>query len=308
MVVYNIEELEIFENRIEYSFDKIWFHKLNKNKIDKTVGFWFDAPKTKACIIGGIRDDRLLFPYSSPFSMIETFKDCKNEELESYVDEINKFCMDENIKDTYFVLPPMIYNETNVSKWLGALLRGGYEVFEAGLNFQIEIGDENDYLNRLHKNGRKNLNNALNYNYELHQCMTLDEKKTAYEIIKENRQSKNYYLSMTWEEISNTISHLEHEFHILTIDGENIASAIIFRVTENIWQVIYWGERPGRDEARPMNYLPYALHNYYTKKGIKILDIGPSMHDGKPNYGLCDYKESIGCSVSTKFILRREFT
>ena len=51
-----------------------------------------------------------------------------------------------------------------------------------------------------------------------------------------------------------------------------------------------------------MNYLAYRIFEHYYKEGIKILDIGPSTEHGIPNYGLCNFKESIGCSVSSRFI------
>jgi hypothetical protein len=307
MVLEDLEKLKQFDEFICYSYDKTWFHELNASKVNKIVAFWFDAPKKKACLIGGLRQNRLLFPYSSPFSMIELFKECKNEEMEAYIDEIERFCIDSLVDDVYFVLPPFIYDQSNISKWLGALLRKGFEVYELGLNFQMEITTSEEYVTKLLKNGRKNLNNSLKYDYSLHLCTSESEKKEAYDIIAENRKSKNYYISMTWEEVKRTIDYVEHDFHILSLNGQNIASALIFKVTDSIWQVIYWGELPRKDEMRPMNYLPYALNNYYHQKGIKYLDIGPSMWNGKPNYGLCDYKESIGCSISSKFILRKEY-
>ena len=50
-----------------------------------------------------------------------------------------------------------------------------------------------------------------------------------------------------------------------------------------------------------MNYLAYSLFDYYADNGLRILDIGPSTEDGIPNYGLCEFKESIGCSVTMKY-------
>lgn len=307
MIIENLDEMESLEDRIKYSYDKIWFHKLNGNKAEKVVGFWFDKPKIKACLIGGIKENRLLFPYSSPFSMIETLKECKNEEFEAFIEEIDRFASENKIEQVEIKLPPMFYDAPNITKCLGAFLRDKYRVYELELNFQIEIEDEEHYISRLHRNGRKNLNHALGKQYKLEYCRTEEEKRAAYEIIRENRASKNYYLSMSWEDVKNTIQHIEHDFFILSLDGENIASAIVFKVTDDIWQVVYWGELLGREDARPMNYLPYALCKFYFGKGIKFLDIGSSMIAGKPNYGLCDYKESIGCTVSSKFILRKEF-
>lgn len=307
MVVENLDEMSSLEDRIQYSYNKVWFHQLNSHKVERIIGFWFDKPKIKACLIGGIREERLMFPYSSPFSMIETFKECRNEDFESFVEEIDTFSFENHIKQVEIKLPPMIYDAPNITKCMGAFLRKGYQVYDLELNFQIEIQDEASYKSRLHRNGKKNLNHALKQNFVLHHCQTEDEEAVSYQIIEENRKNKGYYLSMSWDEVKSTMQHVEHDCFILTLDGEGIASAIVFRVTEEIWQVIYWGELLGQDDSRPMNFLPYALRAFYEKKGIKVLDIGPSMLNGKPNYGLCDYKESIGCTVSSKFVLRKEF-
>lgn len=308
MVVDNLDEMKRFEDRIKYSFNKIWFHRLNASKVDEIVAFWFGAPKEKACFIGGVRGDRLLFPYSSPFSMIEIFKHCKNEEFESFVDEIDLYCTEHAIKENHIVFPPMIYDETNITKCISAFLRKNYDVCEMGLNFHIEIDSKDGYLNRLHNNARGKLNQALTQDFNLSICETYEEKREAYEIIAENRKSKNYYLSMSWDEVESTIAKMEHDFFILSLNGKSIASAVVFKVTKDVRQMVYWGDIPGYADARPMNYLPYALHEFYRDKGdTRILDIGPSMLEGKPNYSLCDYKESIGGSVSSKFILRKEY-
>lgn len=308
MVISSLDEMERFESRIKYSYNKICFHRINEEKVERVVAFWYGAPKEKACVIGGIQNERLLFPYSSPYTMVETFKHCRNEDYERVANEIDDFCRGNSIKETYIVFPPIIYDETNITKCVSAFLREGYEVYEMGLNYQIEIGNEDEYKSRLLYNGRKNLKHATGQNYLLSHCETEEEKIEAYSIIEVNRKSKGYSLSMTWEEVNRTTKLMENDFFVLRLDGKSVASAIVFGVTQSIRQVVYWGDVPGHENERPMNYLPYALHRYYsTQKGVRLLDIGPSMLDGKPNYSLCDYKESIGCSVSGKFVLRREY-
>ena len=53
-----------------------------------------------------------------------------------------------------------------------------------------------------------------------------------------------------------------------------------------------------------MNVLAYRLFEYYSKRDIDIIDIGPSSIDGVPDYGLLEFKESIGCSVCSKYWLK----
>ncbi len=307
MIVQELDELMGIDSLMTYSYNRVWFHKLNAHKVNKVLAFWFGAPKQKGCFIGGVEDNILKFPYSAPFAMVETFKECSNKDFEDFAKEVDVYSSTLGMNKVEIKLPPMFYDEANITKWLGALLRNGFKIHELELDYYIIIEDDCSYRNKLHKNGRKNLNHALQKNYQLFHCETELEKEAAYRIIESNRRDKNYYLSMSWEEVQSTYQNLEHDFFILRLDGEKIASAIVFNVIEDIWQVIYWGNLSGTDNDRPMNYLAYALQNYYRNRGIKILDIGPSMLNGKPNYGLCDFKESIGCAVSSKFCLEKHY-
>ena len=54
---------------------------------------------------------------------------------------------------------------------------------------------------------------------------------------------------------------------------------------------------------KSMNYLSYKIFEFYNSKGIEILDIGISTECGIPNYGLCEFKENIGCDASSRFTL-----
>lgn len=52
--------------------------------------------------------------------------------------------------------------------------------------------------------------------------------------------------------------------------------------------------------------MAYKLQEYYFLKGKKYLDIGPSTDFSIPNYGLCNFKESIGCDISLKLSFERK--
>jgi lipid II:glycine glycyltransferase (peptidoglycan interpeptide bridge formation enzyme) len=65
-------------------------------------------------------------------------------------------------------------------------------------------------------------------------------------------------------------------------------------------QVIYWGDIPEFSKYKTMNFLSFNIFEHYKKSGLKIVDIGPSTENSIPNYGLCEFKESIGCSIAAK--------
>ena len=72
-------------------------------------------------------------------------------------------------------------------------------------------------------------------------------------------------------------------------------------------QVIYWGNISKYNNYKSINYLAYELIKYYKKEGFDYLDIGPSSECGIPNYGLCDFKDSIGCELSVKCCFEKSF-
>ena len=50
-----------------------------------------------------------------------------------------------------------------------------------------------------------------------------------------------------------------------------------------------------------MNFLSYNIFKHYKAIGVSIIDIGHSTEDSIPNQGLCEFKESIGCSIDLQY-------
>jgi lipid II:glycine glycyltransferase (peptidoglycan interpeptide bridge formation enzyme) len=110
---------------------------------------------------------------------------------------------------------------------------------------------------------------------------------------------------MTWGQILETTSVIQADFFLAKNSmQQDIASAIVFHVREReIVQVIYWGDKPEYSEHKTMNYLSFKVFEYYKHAGFKYVDIGPSSENSLPNYGLCEFKESIGCFISPKITM-----
>ena len=126
----------------------------------------------------------------------------------------------------------------------------------------------------------------------------------AYAVIRGNRESKGYALQMSLESVLKTAEVVSAEFFVMTLDGADVAAAMVYPVTEGINQVIYWGDLPGYTDCRAMNYFTYKVFEHYFDKGLKVLDIGPSSVEGIPNYGLCSFKENLGCTISLRHVFQ----
>ena len=98
-----------------------------------------------------------------------------------------------------------------------------------------------------------------------------------------------------------TIKIVDHDFFLVQHEGKTIASAVVYLLTPKIAQVVYWGDVPEVGEFKPINFISYNLIQYYKAQNFEILDIGISTEEGIPNYGLCSFKESLGCIPSCKY-------
>lgn len=282
------------------------FLELNKGKVDAVRYFVGKDSKNRIAFAVGEKDGEWRAPFSAPFAtMIGLRKDTAIEYYWEFVKLLNEHALKNGIKSISVFLPPDIYGGQENAKIINALLGNGYGIEYQELNYSLGLTNLNleNYKAEIQHNARKNLNISLKSDLDLVECLDLESKKEVYEVIRVNRKSKGYPLRMTLEQVLDTIQVVENDFFLVKRDGRSIAAAMVFYVTDNMVQVIYWGDIPDVGEYKPMNFLAYELIKYYQARKIACIDIGPSTENGVPNFGLCSFKESIGCEVSAKYRL-----
>lgn len=292
----------------KYFYNSTRFHDLNKYKVQKVVYLLFKTKKYKIGIIAGIHDKVFKVPYSAPFSMFEFLSvNVRLDDICSAVCLIDDYVKEKQLSAVEICLPPSFYDRSGIAKVQNSLLNNGYNIAVCDLNFQFFLKNMLMYRTQLHRNARKNLEIANRQGFILIHCETEGDKRRAYDIIKMNRDTKGRPLRMTYEQITDTIKLTEHDFFIARLGDVDVAAAIVFRINEAVYQVIYWGDVGGYSEKKPMNYISAQLYEFYADRGVLVLDIGPSTEEGMPNFGLCDFKESIGCEIDTKYTFRKNF-
>ena len=286
-------------------FNSVEFSELNRSKVTALHYLAFKDTKTRFGLILGERKDGLYSPFSAPFggfSSNETQRLDKMEEAIALLKEHRDAGGRLPFKPINIVLPPLVYGETQLTKWANVLHRHG-TLSHIELNYHFSLPAFGNYEAAIGRNARKNLNRAMQEDFAF---LVLDgtndsDIERAYNMIKANREEHGYPLRMTLQAVKDTSKILQADFFVMTYGGKDVAAAQVFHVAEGVAQVIYWGDLHACSHLRTMNRLAYELFRHYHAQGLKTLDIGPSTEDGAPNYGLCDFKESIGCSVSPKF-------
>lgn len=285
-------------------FNTAGFNQLNAKRSNITLSFLaFKAKKYKLGLIVADIDGQWRSPFSAPFG---GFSYVKNDVGLSVLDEATDLLIQhgrqEGISSIQLTFPPLFYDFNFISKINNVLYRKHFQLLRSDLNYAIALaGDITAYEATLQYNAQKNLRIAQAKNFKLIHCKSEDEKLLAYDIIKQNRAARGFPLRMTFDIIQDTIQLIEADFFIVSLDGDNVAAAMIFHVSPGIVQVVYWGDLPEYAGNKTMNFLSHSIMDYYISTGIKMVDIGPSTEDSLPNYGLCDFKESIGCTIHPKY-------
>jgi hypothetical protein len=287
------------------------FSEINKNKVDKLFYLLFKNDKNKYYfgLTGGIKENSFQTPFSSPFGgFVPLRKDVSIKIVEEVVSAITIWCDEKGFKTVSFTLPPNIYYQTFISKQVNSLFRLGYTINNLELNHSFDLHNFGaEYIQKISRSARRNIIKARSNRLTFKKCVTIDEQYLAYEVIENNRKMRGFPLRMSWNDIKITSKIIQSVyFLVFNPEGIPIASAILFHVASEIVQIIYWGDLPEYSEMRTMNYLSLKIFEYYKTLKVRLIDIGPSSENSVPNYGLCDFKESIGCDVSIKYSLMKD--
>lgn len=315
-VSMHIEEVEKEEfaqimRNAKNIFNKPSFSETNRDKVQEILYLVVYKEKSpRFAVTFGIKESgKAACPFSAPFAYMEPLK--KNQSVRNYEEAcevLDSYFVGKGIKSATITLPPEIYDSETIHTWYMVLKNHGWEIQTIDLSFALPISAIGaEYENIIAYNAKKNLRIALKSQLTFRECSSSEDKKEAYRVIKENRASKGYPLRMSEEQVLKTMQLVPSKMFLVEAEGVACASALVYDVTDTIAQVVYWGDVPGYGDKKPINFLAYELVKYYQNKGFEYLDIGPSTEDGIPNYGLCNFKDSIGCERASKFRFYKEY-
>lgn len=295
---------EIVDKRLLCIYNTAKFNRLNKETVDR---IWYlvvyKGESLRFAVVFGEKDKTLLCPFSAPFGYPESMK--KDAGLEEYYTAYNLtriFFQNKGIKSCEIYMPPTFYEHRVITAWTNVLYTNGFCTQYCDVNYSfcnIETLFA-EYTSRLQKNARKNLAKAFAGGLEFEKCVSKELCHKAYGIIEANRREKNRPLRMKEEKVIRTLPIVNGEWYVVRMNDIIIAAALVYAVSKDVAQIVYWGDLPQYATLRPTNYISYKLLEQYVKKGYKYLDVGISTEEGQPNFGLCDFKESIGCTVYGK--------
>ncbi|TDT58937.1 acetyltransferase (GNAT) family protein [Enterobacter sp. AG5470] len=242
-------------------------------------------------------------PVTGAFGPMQASSFISMGELEFFISTISEYLLTQDKSEKIvWRLPPQYYQNKVHTKVQNVLFRQKWVLDEHDLNFHLPITTYEDFRDNLSSSKRRELNRITKSKPVFSEATTAELRREVYDVIKLNRESQGFPMTMSWEAID-ALSQAVNEkikFYILTRDNITLAGAICLNLDEDVLYVFYWGEHPDYRKDSTIVKLAEGIYLAAAEDGFNTLDIGTSTDHSMPNQGLINFKENIGCLVSQK--------
>lgn len=286
-------------------FNSTDFSELNSEKCVSLHYLAFKSGKVRLGIILGEKEKSFCVPFSASYG---GFSFNSAVSIQHYYEacECLRHYIHQFLKPLYVTLAPPIYDESDNAKTLKALINAGAQIVNIDYNHYFDLSYFGDYNKIIDSTTRNKLNKALTsgLQFDVLEGKNYADIVRVYSVIMKNHQERNHPLRMSLTNVVDTLQIIPSDLFVVTDnDGTDIAAALIYHTSKTTYQVVYWGNITAYKNLYAMNFLAYKLFEYYSKTEVKKIDIGISTEEGEPNFGLCEFKENIGCKAVPRFTL-----
>jgi hypothetical protein len=201
--------------------------------------------------------------------------------------------------------PPDDYVPDVTLKMRSVFLLSGYSIVRDEVSALLMV-TEKSFEQGLHRSKKSRLRKCeqLGMKFELR---PLQQLKNVYDYLLACRQAKGYGLSMTYQQLQDTVQHFPDHF-ILSVVQHNqtwVAASIAIRVRPNVLYNFYYDHSEQFDRQSPVVLLTKGLYDYCRHHRISILDLGISLADGLHNPTLLNFKLDLGARPGRKLTFEK---
>jgi Acetyltransferase (GNAT) domain len=249
-------------------------------------------------------------PFKAPFGSILFSEKITPEDLFDFVRHVQDNLKLKGIKKIRIKNPPQAYHPDRAAVLEVLLLNSGFTVVDAEINTSIPV-DRTSFEKRVFSGEQRKLKQSKKNKLRFQEIFCTKELvREVYEFILSCRQERGQSLSMTLDDLRKTIETCPRSFFLFGVYDKDVlvAASITIRVNKRILYNFYPAHSRAYDQFSPAVLLTKGIYEWCQAKDISLLDLGTSALNGKPNFGLLNFKRHLGGAVSTKFSFEKDLT
>ncbi|MBS1486864.1 MAG: hypothetical protein JST43_04685 [Bacteroidetes bacterium] len=244
-------------------------------------------------------------PHRAPFGSVEFADSLAPEMLLRFLWEVEKKLKEKGVKKVVIRDTPQLYRP-QASALLTVLLGDmGFAVKRNEICASIVI-DASPWENKISKDEAYHLRRAQRERLIFRQ-LELTQWASVYQFIDQCRAERGMTLSLSAQQLGNTIQACPHDFLFFEVcqAEERIAAAIAVRVNPRIMYNFYYGHSRASQPLSPIVFLLHQQYAYGQEKGYQLLDLGTSSLENKTNFSLLNFKTQVGGNLSMKLTFEK---
>lgn len=271
------------------------FHLLRRDK--KKV--W---ASTHFCVTGA----DAVSPSSAPFGSIEVSDASTAEQLHNLIQWVEDCLVEIGVKRILIKCAPEHYDVRRHNLVSVLLHNHGFTVANAELGACLQVS-ETPFEDIIDKWEKRKLKQGVRANLTFKK-IPLHKLKDIYQFILSCREERGHSLSMTYEELNETVKKLPNTFMLFAVYQQDVlvAASISIRVNKKIVYNFYSAHSRKSDSLSPVVFLISEMYSWCLRHYVNLLDLGTSASGGKPNFPLIDFKLRLGAKPSMKLTFEKK--
>lgn len=306
---FSFHEADVTETKA-FEFEPTFFHNPDFLFLKASTGWrWYYGlrsrnKKVAISLYLNLSNGTAQSSIHSPYGTIECANEILPETIFQFLEFVERSLLSAGVTKITIKNQPRHYHETKNSLLETFLFNLGYQVVDAEVGaIRLAASPYEDGLNRLET---RQLKKCIESGLTVHTHSTKDLDK-IYAFIRQCRLHKGYHLSMTLEQLTRDVRSFPQHYLFVSVQKDNsiIAASIAVRVSSDVLYNFYADHHHDFDAISPVVMVVKALYEYCLAQKIKMLDMGTSAINGKPNFGLLNLKMRLGGTPSPKLTFEK---
>ncbi len=283
-----------------------------KNLIIQSLEGWHtfhalrsEKKTSRARVHFNVQKDQALSPLKNPFGSFEFSDALEPRELFEFIKWTEEQLIGKGVKRIEIKSPPSLYNGRCAAILHTFLFNLGYRVKNAELSSCIVVNPSS--LFQLMSSWEKRKAGQLKRTSLRFSNIPVAKIKEVFEFISSCREERRQKLSLTYGQMKTVSDNFPDHFCLFGVyDNSALAAASIsILVNKSILYNFYSAHSKQYDALSPVVRLMEGIYEYCQAEKIRLIDLGTSALNDRPNFGLLDFKLNLGATPTEKLTFEK---
>jgi hypothetical protein len=244
-------------------------------------------------------------PLRNPYGSIDAADDIPNIILFNFLEFITSRLKDMGVEKIILKNPCTVYQQDQSSLLQTFLFNLGYKINEAEVSAVIQVSDKGfeNFLDAWeHRKLRQSKEAGLVF-----EILPASHLSEVYNFIYACREERGYALSMSLESLLRTVEQFpnHHLLYAVKFEHKFAAASIAIKVREDILYNFHSAHPNEFNQLSPVVMLIEGMYEYCQQHNFRLLDLGTSALEGRPNFNLLDFKLRLGAKPYAKLAFEK---